>query len=212
MARQKGFSPDILKVCREVLDHLKNDSSGRPKKQLLVVELETVLDAANKEIHREKDIEKHNSPYFGQLGKHYDMTLTVKRAHRRNYGYRMECIDWKGRNYVVRAKNDAISVCPQLKALDSEDKIVMPSQMAKVRDITLLTLLLFFPHPAFSFNSSLELTREHSLFGSSGWIFLEKVQHILAYLQNIRSIVCCVHHASISFPSLRCMNSPYVII
>jgi hypothetical protein len=108
MAQSENFTPDILKICREVLDYLKNDPSGRPKKKLLAKELQAALEAESKDTDVKRKLNR-NSSYFGQLGRHYDFTLTVERVQRREYGYRIECVDWKGRAYTAKAKYDSVS-------------------------------------------------------------------------------------------------------
>ncbi len=109
MVHAENCAPDILKICEDVLDFLKKDPSGRPKKRVLASQLQAAIEAESRMRGKKKKSQQRDVSYFGHLGRHYDFVLTVQRFQLRAYGYRIECSDALGRAYTVKAQEDEVS-------------------------------------------------------------------------------------------------------
>jgi len=109
MARiDEGFQ-ELLVVCREMMDYIRKDKTGRPRKSSVLVKAVTALERAELDIEWMKRRQAaHASPYFGKVGKRYDFKLKVTEARRREYGYKIMCIDPQGRTYTFKAGKELL--------------------------------------------------------------------------------------------------------
>jgi hypothetical protein len=102
---------DLLKVSREMLDYIRKDRSGRPRRVLIVETAKDALKRAEIEIlWTGKKPRRPVSPHFGRLGFRYDFQLEVTVVQKMENGYRLECVDQQGRDYTVRAQDDAVHI------------------------------------------------------------------------------------------------------
>jgi hypothetical protein len=102
---------DLLKVSREMLDYIRKDRSGRPRRVLIVETAKDVLERAEIEILLTgKKPRRPVSSHFGRLGFRYDFQLEVTVVQKMENGYCLGCVDHQGRNYTVRAQDDAVHI------------------------------------------------------------------------------------------------------
>ena len=100
---------DLMGVCREMLNYIRKDKTGRPRKNSILNTATVALERAEVEmdwIRRRQAA--HVSAYFGRMGYRYDFHLKVKEAQKREYGFYLTCVDSQGRTYLVEAERDVV--------------------------------------------------------------------------------------------------------
>jgi hypothetical protein len=99
----------LLKACREMLEYIQQDMSGRPEKDSIIKMAKAALKHSEVEIGwPKKRSAAQISEYFGRMGFHYDFQLIVKDVNKRRHGYHLECVDVHGRDYIVRAQDEDV--------------------------------------------------------------------------------------------------------
>ncbi len=100
---------DLMKICRDMMNYIKQDTTAKPEKDSLIAEAKGMLKRADAQLNCEsKKINNYASPYFGQLGYRYDFKLKVNDVQKRESGYLLTCSDTQGRFYSIKAENDVV--------------------------------------------------------------------------------------------------------
>lgn len=109
MARRDNGIQDLLLVFREMVDYIRKDKTGRPRKCSVLEKAMTALERAELDIEWMKRRQAaHASPYFGKVGKRYDFKLRVTEARKKDYGYKIVCIDPQGRAYTFKVGKELL--------------------------------------------------------------------------------------------------------
>lgn len=95
----------LMKICRDMMDYIKQDTTAKSEKDSLLAEAKGILKRADAQL---KKSENNASPYFGHLGYRYDFILKVNDVHKRESGYLLTCSDTQGRIYRVKAEKDVV--------------------------------------------------------------------------------------------------------
>lgn len=136
------FTSDFLRTYREMLDYIRKDRSGRPKRQSIIKTAESLLSQA--EILRNRvneGISSTVSLYFGRIGFNYDFRLKVKNVKKLAQQYRIELLDERGRSYSVSLEpNEIISEIKFGDILTFRGK-VLAHQLFRKEPITLVQVV-----------------------------------------------------------------------
>ncbi len=106
-----GIAPvrrDLLEACKAMLPLVCLHCAGTPEGDRVIKMAEQAIARAEKNDPKalQKSLAYEKSHYFGKIGKHYDMEVTISRTHEWAQGYHYEGQDRLGRKVLIRVTDE----------------------------------------------------------------------------------------------------------
>jgi len=98
---------DLIKVCRKMIECLRNDVVERAERDVIITCAEESLKRAEHEMQSAAK-RPTSQIFFGRLGSHYDFRIKVRSVLKSREEYFLSCYDGRGRDYTVQLDHEDV--------------------------------------------------------------------------------------------------------